>query len=90
MKRYRAVVPAAAQRPLLFLDVDGPSSRSERLSIRRMNRPVVTARVNLFEAGFFGNHCVVLVSSLGSLIHTAVSSAGGWGGLRTNRSGCSA
>ena len=45
------------------------------------------ARVNPFEADFLGNHCVVVGSSLGSLIHTAVGSAGGWGGLRTNRSG---
>lgn len=48
------------------------------------------ARVNLSEADSFWNHCVVAVSSFGSLIHTAVGSAGGWGGLRTKRSGCSA
>ena len=48
------------------------------------------ARVNLSEADSFGNHCVVVVSSFGSLIQTAVGSAGGWGGLRTKRSGCSA
>jgi hypothetical protein len=48
------------------------------------------APVNLSEAGFLGNHCVVAVSSFGSLIHTAVGRAGGWGGLRTKRSGCSA
>jgi transposase-like protein len=53
-----------------------------RLIARR--RP---ARVNLFEAGFFGNHCVVGVSSMGSLIQTTVGSAGGWGGLWTKRSG---
>ncbi len=35
------------------------------------------------------NHCVV-ASSFGSLIHTAVGSAGGCGGLRTKRSGCAA
>jgi hypothetical protein len=35
------------------------------------------ARVNLSEADCFGNHCVVSVSSLGSLIQTAVGSAGG-------------
>jgi hypothetical protein len=48
------------------------------------------ARVNLSEADSFGNHCVVAVSSFGSLIHTAVGKAGGWGGLRTKRSGCPA
>jgi hypothetical protein len=46
------------------------------------------ARVNLSEADSFGNHCVVVVSSFGWLIQTAVGSAGGWGGLRTKRSGC--
>jgi predicted site-specific integrase-resolvase len=46
------------------------------------------ARVNLSEADPWGNHCVVVVSSFGSLIQTAVGSAGGWGGLRTKRSGC--
>ena len=45
------------------------------------------ARVNLCEADFFGNHCVVVVSSFGSLIQAMVGSAGGVGGLRTNRSG---
>jgi hypothetical protein len=49
-----------------------------------------SARVNLSEADVFGNHCVVAVSSFGSLIQTAVGSAGGSGGLRTKRSGCSA
>jgi len=48
------------------------------------------ARVNLSEADSFANHCVVAVSSLGSLIQTAVGSAGGSGGFRTKRSGCSA
>src|SRR6266508_121849 len=52
--------------------------------------PGWSAPVNLSEAGFLGNHCVVAVSSFGSLIHTAVGSAGGVGGLRTKRSGCSA
>jgi hypothetical protein len=46
------------------------------------------ARVNLSEAVFLGNHCVVAVSSFGWLIHTAVGRAGGSGGLRTKRSGC--
>jgi hypothetical protein len=46
------------------------------------------ACVNLSEAVFLGNHCVVAVSSFGSLIHTAVGRAGGSGGLRTKRSGC--
>jgi hypothetical protein len=55
--------------------------------IRTAGRPA--ARVNLSEAGSFANHCVVAVSSFGSLIHTAVGSAGGSGGLRTKRSGCS-
>ncbi len=50
--------------------------------------PTRTARVNISEADLFGNHCVVAVSSFGSLIHTAVGSAGGSGGLRTKRSGC--
>jgi hypothetical protein len=55
------------------------------------DEPVVEpARVNGSEADLVGNHCVVAESSLGSLIHTAVGSAGGWGGLRTKRSGCSA
>ena len=48
-----------------------------------------TARVNLCETDFFENHCVE-ASSFGSLIHTAVGSAGGSGGLRTNRSGLAA
>jgi len=48
------------------------------------------ARVNLCEADFFGNHCVVAVSSFGWLIQAIDGSAGGVGGLRTNRSGCSA
>jgi hypothetical protein len=48
------------------------------------------ARVNLSEAIFFGNHCVVVVSFWGSLIQTAVGSAGGSGGWRTKRWGCSA
>src|SRR5215207_8856471 len=51
---------------------------------------VLAARVNLSEADVFGNHCVVAVSSFGSLIHTAVGSAGGSGGFRTKRSGCCA
>ncbi|MBI2708275.1 MAG: hypothetical protein HYX34_01070, partial [Actinobacteria bacterium] len=46
------------------------------------------ARVNLSEADSFVNHCVVVGSSLGSLIHTAPGSFGGSGGLRTKRSGC--
>ena len=50
---------------------------------------LATARVNLCEADLFVNHCVV-VSSLGSLIQATVGSAGGVGGLRTNRSGRSA
>jgi hypothetical protein len=48
------------------------------------------ALVNLCEAGLVGNHCVVAVSSCGWLIHTAVGSAGGVGGLRTKRSGWAA
>jgi hypothetical protein len=36
------------------------------------------------------NHCVVVGSSFGWLIHTIVGSAGGSGGLRTKRSRCSA
>jgi hypothetical protein len=43
-----------------------------------------------FRADSFANHCVVVGSSFGSLIHTAVGSAGGWGGLRTKRSGWAA
>jgi hypothetical protein len=46
-----------------------------------------TARVNLSEAGSVGNHCVVAGSSFGWLIQTGPGSAGGRGGLRTNRSG---
>jgi hypothetical protein len=42
-----------------------------------------SARVNLSEAGLFGNHCVVAVPSFGSLIQTAPGSPGGSGGLRT-------
>jgi hypothetical protein len=45
------------------------------------------ARVNLSEAGSVGNHCVVAGSSFGWLIQTGPGSAGGRGGLRTNRSG---
>jgi hypothetical protein len=50
-------------------------------------RNVVPVRVNLSEADSLGNHCVVAGSSFGWLIHTAVGSAGGSGGLRTKRSG---
>src|SRR6266540_6932265 len=49
---------------------------------------ILPARVNLSEASSLRNHCVVAGSSFGSLIHTAVGSAGGSGGLRTKRSGC--
>ena len=68
---------------------------AERLGLRwvSFDRPGYgssTARVNLSEAEFLGNHCVVAASSFGSLIHTAVGSAGGSGSLRTKRSGCSA
>lgn len=52
--------------------------------------PADSARVNLSEADIFENHCVVAVSSFGSLIHTAVGSAGGSGTLRTKRSGWAA
>jgi cell division protein FtsW (lipid II flippase) len=51
---------------------------------------VATARVNFSEADSLGNHCVVVGSSLGWLIQTAVGSAGGSGGLPTNRSGWAA
>jgi hypothetical protein len=51
---------------------------------------VCPARVNLPEADFLRNHCVVVVSSFGSLIHTAVGSDGGSGGLPTKRSGWAA
>jgi integrase len=51
---------------------------------------IPAARVNLSEADIFTNHCVVAVSSCGLLIHAAVGSSGGSGGLRTKRSGCSA
>jgi hypothetical protein len=51
---------------------------------------VYAAPVNLSEAESFGNHCVVAGSSFGSLIHTAVGSAGGSGGLRAKRSGWAA
>jgi len=51
---------------------------------------IEAARVNLCEADFLVNHCVVAVSSFGSLIHATVGSAGGVGGLRTNRSGWAA
>ncbi len=64
------------------------STSSTYSAMRRVSRSA--APVNLSEAGFLGNHCVVAVSSFGSLIHTAVGSAGGVGGLRTKRSGCSA
>jgi hypothetical protein len=46
------------------------------------------ARVNVSEADFLGNHCVVVVASFGWLIQTAPGSAGGAGGLLTKRSGC--
>jgi transposase len=51
-------------------------------------RDIGAARVNLSEGGSIRNHCVVAVSSSGSLIQTAPGSAGGSGGLRTKRSGC--
>jgi SAM-dependent methyltransferase len=53
-----------------------------------VSQPRQPARVNLSEASSLRNHCVVAGSSFGSLIHTAVGSAGGSGGLRTKRSGC--
>jgi hypothetical protein len=46
------------------------------------------ARVNVSEADFLGNHCVVVVASFGWLIQTAPGSAGGAGGLLTKRLGC--
>jgi len=51
---------------------------------------VLAAPVNLSEADSVGNHCVVAGPSFGWLIQAAVGSAGGSGGLRTKRSGCSA
>jgi hypothetical protein len=54
---------------------------------RHNHRQVAAARVNLSEAGSVGNHCVVAGSSFGWLIQTGPGSAGGRGGLRTNRSG---
>ena len=51
------------------------------------NRP---APVNHFGTDFFVNHCVVVASSGGSLIQATSGSCGGFGGLRTNRSGCAA
>jgi hypothetical protein len=56
----------------------------------RAAAPATAARVNLSETGSLGNHCVVAVSSFGWLIQTGPGSAGGWGGLRTNRSGWAA
>ena len=50
----------------------------------------LTAPVNLYEADFVENHCVVAVSSSGSLIHATVGSTGGSGALRTKRSGWAA
>jgi aryl-alcohol dehydrogenase-like predicted oxidoreductase len=52
----------------------------------RRDKATVAARVNPCEADLLGNHCVE-VSSFGSLIHATVGRRGGWGGLRTNRSG---
>ena len=74
----------------------GEGYRKVRARLRRQHgvrvsgKRVLPACVNLSEACPWGNHCVVVVFSLGSLIQTAVGSAGGWGGLRTKRSGCSA
>ncbi|HEV8527820.1 MAG TPA: helix-turn-helix domain-containing protein, partial [Actinomycetes bacterium] len=65
-----------------------PEQVSQRLRLEYPDDPSMSAPVNLSEADSFGNHWVVGVSSFGSLIHTAVGRAGGWGGLRTKRSGC--
>jgi hypothetical protein len=46
-----------------------------------------SAPVNLCETESFGNHCAVVSSSFGSLIHATVGNAGGSGALRTKRSG---
>jgi hypothetical protein len=48
---------------------------------------LAAASVNVSEAVSVGNHCVVVGSSFGWLIHAAVGSAGGVGGSRTKRSG---
>src|SRR5512133_533628 len=78
-------------------DVEAVQQRSEAWLLRRLvqerSRVVaaqVPARVNLSEAGSLGNHCVVAGSSFGWLIQTGPGSAGGWGGLRTKRSGWTA
>jgi hypothetical protein len=65
------------------------SESSERLQLAARQK-LGAARVNLPEELSYGNHCVVAVSSFGWVIHTAVGSVGGVGGLRTKRSGCSA
>jgi len=72
--------------------IGDPDDRQIRVAILSAHplADIATARVNLSEADSFGNHCVVAVSCFGSLIQTAVGSAGGVGGLRTKRSGCPA
>ena len=50
-------------------------------------RQQLAAPVNLCETESFGNHCAVVSSSFGSLIHATVGNAGGSGALRTKRSG---
>ncbi len=93
-KRTRAAVDKLAA-----LQFDGRGNRigrearalleheHQRLAVGQVTVP---APVNLSEAESFGNHCVVAGSSFGSLIHTAVGSAGGSGGLRAKRSGWAA
>ncbi len=73
---------ALAEAPLVEqLELDAREGGQRRLAS--------AARVNPYEADFFGNQCVV-VSSWGSLIHATVGKSGGVGILRTKRSGWAA
>jgi putative transposase len=71
---------------LVCLMIDGVHF-GEHTCVVALGIAIDAARVNLSEADSLGNHCVVAASSFGSLIQTAVGSAGGSGGLRTKRSG---
>jgi hypothetical protein len=74
-------------RPVHLLAAMDHTSRAVLTQQQVGGAPEEAARVNLSEAGSVGNHCVVAGSSFGWLIQTGPGSAGGRGGLRTNRSG---
>jgi putative transposase len=88
-RRGRPTVTAQLRQLVLRMAKENPTWGYRRIhgELCRLGYKIGAARVNLSEAGSLGNHCVVAVSSFGWLIQTGPGSAGGWGGLRTNRSG---